>query len=82
MPIVRGSGVDVNAVAGRASDAARACSLFIQRVLRADQLSSLDNLVVLPLAAHSFGPFGRDDTQEPDACHFKTRFSRLLSEER
>ncbi|MBT8458263.1 MAG: hypothetical protein KJN60_01175, partial [Boseongicola sp.] len=48
-PIVRGSGVVENAVAGREKEANRACKRFIKRVLRAFQVMSLDNGVALPL---------------------------------
>ena len=48
-PMVRGSGVVENAVAGREKEATRACKRFIKRVLRAFQLVSLDNVVALPL---------------------------------
>ena len=68
VPIVRGSGVDVKAVAGRDKEAPRACMRFNQRVFRADQLSSSDTGVALPLRP-LIGPLSLDDIEGRATCH-------------
>ena len=75
--MVLGSGVVVNAVAGRDSVASRAWNPFINRVCRADQLSSLDTFSSC-LVAH-FGLFARRIANHPKAVMTELRKLTVFS---